>query len=64
MNKTLKRYYWIMFSIYLILGIMFLSLTINLLINGSFFWSFILMVLSYIFLKDWWSININKGRLK
>jgi len=53
-----------MFSIYLILGIMFLSLTINLLINGSFFWSFILMVLSYIFLKDWWSININKGRLK
>jgi hypothetical protein len=63
MNKELKKYYWIFYFIFLILGVASLSLTIYLLREKEIFLTAILGIVTYWLLSDWWKIKINKWRL-
>ena len=64
MNKILKKYYWILFWIYLIFGIVALSVTLRLFYDGWIIGGVCVGVISFLFLKDWWSIHKNKWRLE
>ena len=63
MNKQVKKYYWIFFCIYLILGVAGLSLTIHLAWEGNVFFTVIIGIVTYFLLADWWKIHKNKHKL-
>jgi len=50
--------------IFLTLGIIGLSIIVNLIINGSILLAVVLSPIVYILLHDWWQIYTKRGRFE